>query len=176
MTTQFQGKKSLLPGKITLECMGEMFFRIDENCNKGKWSIPGGGFEKTDNSLFETAIRELREETGINLSSTTEKDPVICSFHYPFFEWITFMFEDDSNFHVPERFCYEFSEIKFISLKDIHQYKLAFGVRKEIKKFLISFFPLAPKSGLRLKSALKAKWCQNRSFVRKQNMCSKERF
>ena len=34
MTTQFQGKKSLLPGKIALECMGEMFFRIDENCNK----------------------------------------------------------------------------------------------------------------------------------------------
>ena len=38
MTTQFQGKKSLLPGKIALECMGEMFFRIDENCNKGLFS------------------------------------------------------------------------------------------------------------------------------------------
>ena len=103
--------------------------------NKGKWSIPGGGFEKTDNSLFETAIRELREETGINLSnSVNEKKAIICSFHYPCFEWKTFMFEVASDFHVPERFCYEFSEIKFISLKDIHQYKLAFGVRKEIKK------------------------------------------
>lgn len=30
--------------------------------NKGKWSIPSGGFEKTDNSLFETAIRELQQE------------------------------------------------------------------------------------------------------------------
>ena len=38
MTTQFKGKKSLLPGKIALECMGEMFFRIDENCNKGLFS------------------------------------------------------------------------------------------------------------------------------------------
>ncbi len=38
MTTQFQGKKSLLPGKNALECMGEMFFRIDENCNKGLFS------------------------------------------------------------------------------------------------------------------------------------------
>ena len=104
--------------------------------NKGKWSIPGGGFEKTDNSLFETAIRELREETGINLSSTTKKDPVICGFHYPFFKWITFMFEVDANFHVPERFCYEFSEMRFISLKEIHQYELAFGVKKEIKRFL----------------------------------------
>ena len=109
--------------------------------NKGKWSIPGGGFEKTDNSLFETAIRELREETGINLSnSVNEKKAIICSFHYPCFEWKTFMFEVASDFHVPERFCYEFSEIKFISLKDIHQYKLAFGVRKEIKKFLIQLY------------------------------------
>lgn len=41
MTTQFQGKKSLLPGKIALECMGEMFFRIDENCNKGLFSKEG---------------------------------------------------------------------------------------------------------------------------------------
>ena len=41
--------------------------------NKGKWSIPGGGFEKTDNSLFETAIRELREETGINLSNSVNE-------------------------------------------------------------------------------------------------------
>lgn len=46
MTTQLQGKISLLPGKIALECMGEMFFRIDENCNNGKCSIPGGGFKK----------------------------------------------------------------------------------------------------------------------------------
>ena len=35
--------------------------------NKGKWSIPGGKFEKNDNFFFETAIREFREETGINI-------------------------------------------------------------------------------------------------------------
>lgn len=104
--------------------------------NKGKWSIPGGGFEKTDNSLFETAIRELREETGINIFDIViEKKAIVCSFNYPFFEWETFMFEVDSNFHVPETFCYEFSEMRFISLNEIHQYELAFGVRKEINHF-----------------------------------------
>ena len=50
------------------------------------------------------------------------------------------MFEVDSNFHVPETFCYEFSEMRFISLKDIHKYKLAFGVKKEIKHFKQKFF------------------------------------
>ena len=32
------------------------------------------------------------------------------------------MYEVDSNFHVPERFCYEFSEMRFISLNEIHDY------------------------------------------------------
>ena len=34
ITTQFKGNQSILPCKIALERMGEMFFRIDENCNK----------------------------------------------------------------------------------------------------------------------------------------------
>ena len=38
MTTQFKGNKSLLPEKIAFECWHEMFFRIDENCNKGLFS------------------------------------------------------------------------------------------------------------------------------------------
>lgn len=103
--------------------------------DKGKWSIPGGRFEQTDISLFETAIRELREETGINLINN-EKDAVVCSFHYPFFEWKTFMYEVDSYFLAPKILGYEFSEIRFIPLKEIQKYKLAFGVRKEIRRFL----------------------------------------
>ena len=86
-------------------------------------------------SLFETAIRELREETGINLTNN-EKDAVVCSFHYPFFEWKTFMYEVDSYFLAPKILGYEFSEIRFIPLKEIQKYKLAFGVRKEIRRFL----------------------------------------
>ncbi|MGP1529453.1 MAG: NUDIX domain-containing protein [Treponema sp.] len=34
-----------------------------EKPQKGKWSIHGGGFENADKSLFETALREFREET-----------------------------------------------------------------------------------------------------------------
>ena len=67
--------------------------------NKGKWSIPSGRFEKSDNFFFETAIREFREETGINLFDIViEKKAIVCRFNYPFFEWKTFMFEVDSNF------------------------------------------------------------------------------
>lgn len=53
--------------------------------NKGKWSIPGGKFEKNDNFFFETAIRELRKETGINLFDIViEKKAIVCRFNYIF--------------------------------------------------------------------------------------------
>ena len=104
---------------------------------KGKWSIPGGGFEKDDTSLYKTALREFKEETGIDLTGMVyEKDAVIRSFKYPFFEWKTFMFETAPSFSVPQKFCFEFSEMKFVLLKDLKHYQLAFGVKKEIGKFL----------------------------------------
>lgn len=46
------------------------------------------------------------------------------------------MFEVDSNFYVPETFCYKFSEMRFIPLKELQQYELAFGVKKEIRRFI----------------------------------------
>ena len=104
---------------------------------KGKWSIPGGGFEKDDTSLYKTALREFKEETGIDLTGMVhEKDAVICSFKYPFFEWKTFMFKIDSLFSAPKIFSYEFSEMNFVLLKDLKDYQLAFKVKKEIGKFL----------------------------------------
>jgi len=33
-------------------------------------ALPGGRFEKTDKDLFDTAVRETKEETGVSLSAT----------------------------------------------------------------------------------------------------------
>lgn len=38
MTSQFKGYLSVLPGKIAHECMNEMLYKMDENCNKGLFS------------------------------------------------------------------------------------------------------------------------------------------
>lgn len=35
ITSKFKGYLSVLPRKIALECMSEMLYRMDENCNKG---------------------------------------------------------------------------------------------------------------------------------------------
>ena len=86
------------------------------NPEKDKWSIFGGKSEPIDKTPFETAERE-------------------CQFKYPFFKWTTFLFEVSEDFQIPELFCFEFSELRFIPLKESKKYNVAFGVRKEIRTF-----------------------------------------
>ena len=104
--------------------------------NKGKWSIFGGRTESYDNTPYETAKREFREESYMDLDSLNAKLIGTCNFNLPFFKWTTFLYEVDYSFSIPVRFSSEFSELRFIALKKIKNYKLAFGVKKEIKKHL----------------------------------------
>ena len=102
----------------------------------GKWSIPGGGYESYDKTLLNTALRETQEEIGVDvLKAAIIKEPVEYRCNLIFFVWATYMYEVDSDFPVPKRF-HEFSEMKFIPLQELGKYKLAWGVKKEIKKFL----------------------------------------
>jgi ADP-ribose pyrophosphatase YjhB (NUDIX family) len=41
--------------------------------NKGKWALPGGGYDKKDSDdLHNTALREFEEETGIKITDTMQ--------------------------------------------------------------------------------------------------------
>ena len=104
------------------------------NPDKEKWSIFGGKSETYDKSVLETAKREFHEESYINLDSLNTELIGTCNFNLPFFKWTTFLYEVDDSFSIPVRFSSEFSELRFIALKKIKNYKLAFGVKKEIKK------------------------------------------
>ena len=103
------------------------------------WSFPGGKYDEIDKkSLFKTALRELKEETEIDLKkSVKEETAVISHFILPFFEWKTFMYEVDSSFPVPSWWDpYEFSDMKFIPLCEFGKYKPVLGVKIEVNKFL----------------------------------------
>ena len=104
----------------------------------GKWSIPGGGYELKDLTLFTAARRELKEETGLDLCSDVKAvqigETVTDYIKLPFFKWNTYMYEVPSDFPVPTEIR-EFSEMKFIPISRLGDYKLAFGVKREIKKF-----------------------------------------
>ena len=104
---------------------------------KGKWSIPGGGFEHKDKNLFETARREFWEETGLNLNNiVVPQTPVKCHFWIPFcFKWLTLLYVLKDEWKLGKTHFHEFSEIKQIPLRELKNYKLAFGVMSEVKCF-----------------------------------------
>ena len=106
------------------------------NPGKGNWSIPGGGFEQgKDKSLYENDIRECKEEIGIMLDNViTEDSCSLCKFRFPYFTWNTYMV-DVGTWALPKIIQSEFSEIKLIPLRQIEDYDLAFGVKKEITIF-----------------------------------------
>ncbi|MEW5805434.1 MAG: NUDIX domain-containing protein [Patescibacteria group bacterium] len=56
--------------EIFLVHPGGPFFKNKDN---GFWSIPKGENGNEDNDLFQTALRELKEETGIDLFSLSEE-------------------------------------------------------------------------------------------------------
>ena len=102
----------------------------------GKWSIPGGGYESYDTTLFNTALRETQEEIGVDvLKAAINKEPVVFQCNLIFFIWETYMYEVVSDFPIPKRF-HEFSEMRFIPLQELGKYKLAWGVKQEINTFL----------------------------------------
>lgn len=108
------------------------------NPQADKWSIPGGGYELKDLTLYMTARRELHEETGLYLQDVKLAqigETVYYHIKFPFFKWKTYMYEVPYDFPAPSKY-HEFYEMKYIPLNTIGNYKLAFGVKKEIKKFL----------------------------------------
>lgn len=101
----------------------------------GKWSIFGGKREKYDKTSFENAKREFKEESRLSLESLNAKQVGECHLRFPFFKWDTFLYEVEEDFGIPSNYCDEFSDMRFILLKDLKKYKLAIGVRKEVRAF-----------------------------------------
>ena len=112
------------------------------------WSFPGGGYEKEKDrkSLFKTALRELDEETNINLkNSAKEEKAIIFSIGIPFFVKVkTYMYEVPSDFPAPTWWDpNEFLDMKFVQLSKVKELSkhnknrlLYFLIKLEINKFL----------------------------------------
>lgn len=44
----------------------------------GAWVLPGGGLEPSDQSLIDAVIREVKEETGVQITDPTKVQPLGC--------------------------------------------------------------------------------------------------
>lgn len=115
---------------------------------RGKWSIPGGGYEEKDNGdLRQTAKREFYEETGLNLDSIVlNKEPYEHNMWFLFFTWKTLLYELKPDYKLNPNCIhrakdgFEFSEAKQIPLSELqvlkNKHELNFGVDCEVKAFL----------------------------------------
>lgn len=115
---------------------------------RGKWSIPGGGYDEKDNGdLRQTAKREFHEETGLNIDDIVlSKEPYEHNIWLPFFTWKTLMYELKPDYKLntncirSARDGFEFSEAKQITQSELkvikHKHELNFGVGWEVKAFL----------------------------------------
>jgi 8-oxo-dGTP pyrophosphatase MutT (NUDIX family) len=66
----------------------------------GRWLQPGGHTEESDNSVFDTALREAREETGIAAFQTPRGDAILDVDVHP----IPANRKDSAHFHFDIRY------------------------------------------------------------------------
>ena len=89
-----------------------------------KWSIPGGGFERYDRSLLDTAKREFTEELSYpfdKINTTLVKNYKI---KLPHFTWHTYCYLIHEKEDFTKRYISEFSLLRYIPLDELKNYKL----------------------------------------------------
>ena len=64
---------------------------LEKRSDNGSWAIPGGGYSTRDGDLKATAVRELREETGIAI--TSDNVQLVKEYSLPFFRYAVFASE-----------------------------------------------------------------------------------
>lgn len=100
---------------------------------KNSWAVPGGGFEKDkDNDYLSTAIREMKEETSININFLKAEYLGFWQLKMPFFCWTTFYFYYEGEFNNLK--LDEMSQAKWVRYKDIKKLKKRPFCSFEIKK------------------------------------------
>lgn len=99
---------------------------------KGKWTFPGGGNEGKE-SLFQTAVREWREETGTKILGKFVSRIGSFTIKFPLFRWKTVIIETSQNFRLNKNLLFmEFSDYEWVPLKNLARYELHPYVKKVI--------------------------------------------
>lgn len=113
----------------------------------GKYSLFGGGFSpRKDKTLFDTAMREAREETGFHetaeqaLNTCSTNDCCLSINFLWLFKWQTYLVElphkpDITEWPVQKSYSYEFSEVHWFDVVKLPENTHG-GIKHAIKKCL----------------------------------------
>jgi 8-oxo-dGTP pyrophosphatase MutT (NUDIX family) len=116
-----------------------------DNPGRGLWTFPGGGAEGCE-KLSAAAVREFREETGVQLYGRYITKTGLFNINNPFFEWNTLIIEStqdissytyfNKSFKEKPGFCGEFISLRWVPLAEISDYKLHRWVKEVINFYL----------------------------------------
>jgi 8-oxo-dGTP pyrophosphatase MutT (NUDIX family) len=115
------------------------------NPGRGQWTFPGGGAEGCER-LSTAAVREFREETGVQLYGRYITKTGLFNINNFFFEWNTLIIESTQDIS-PDRFNKnffreqgliggEFVSLRWIPIVEIGDYKLHRWVKEVINFYL----------------------------------------
>jgi 8-oxo-dGTP pyrophosphatase MutT (NUDIX family) len=114
------------------------------NPGKGLWTFPGGGAEGYE-KLSTAAVREFREETGVQLYGRYITHTGLFQIRKPFFEWNTLIIESTQNINIEKR--------RNLKIKK-DKYGTPYGIQKEPcydGEFLVMrWVPVSEAGNLRL--------------------------
>ena len=104
--------------------------------SSGDWSLPGGGAKKSENSK-DAAVRELYEETGINVAGSSLGTLGNFVHKHPGFSYESYIYfvELDSILE-PKKQALEIADAGWFSLEQIDELKLSKDVVFSIEKYL----------------------------------------
>jgi 8-oxo-dGTP pyrophosphatase MutT (NUDIX family) len=122
------------------------------NPGKGLWTFPGGGAEDKER-LSTAAIREFREETGVQLYRRYITRAGLFQIKNPFFEWNTLIIESNQSINpdkrfskkikhgeyrrLPEQYCGgEFLSLRWVPIQELDNLKLHCWVKDVINFYM----------------------------------------
>ena len=105
-----------------------------------RWTFPGGGQEFTE-TLFQTGIREFREETGCQLLGRFISRMGYLKIKKPLFKWQTTLIDTKQEINPVQNawtknYGGEFSEMLWVPISSLGKYRLHPFVKKAVKAYL----------------------------------------
>lgn len=147
-----------------------------------RWTFPGGGQELKEN-LFQTGLREFREETGCQLLGRFISRIGYLQIKKPLFKWQTTLVESTQKVNPvknvwTKNYGGEFSEMLWVPISSLGKYRLHPFVKKAVNAYLkkgVMKKYTPKKNSKKAYTSKKSSYSKNKSWIKYPEFDSKPR-
>lgn len=100
----------------------------------GQWAILGGKMDSRDKDYFDCALREFREETGVDLHGVEFQNLAVRKTDIPGFHWRTFLIITWGSFPEFQK-NWENSELRWFPVSTVSKQDLWISLKHELRAF-----------------------------------------